>query len=205
LSNSFSYCRYAESLVIGNNVKTIGEMAFTYCTRLNSLSIGESVETIDDGAFYGCCTLKDVVIPDNVKTIGRGAFEDSEQLVSLTIGKSVETIGDGAFYACRVLTDVYVHATIPTEITESTFDKKVYKNAILHIPSGCIQNYINTQYWNSFAHIVDDVESSGILLPSTVEKPQSIYDVNGIRLSHFKHGINILKYKNGKTKKTYVH
>ncbi len=179
-------------------------MAFTYCTRLNSLVLGEGVETIGDAAFYGCCALNDIVIPNSVNSIGGDAFESCEQLKSITIGEGVETVGDAAFWGCSVISDIFVHSSIPAEIFENTFTEKNYKNATLHVPSGSLQNYVTAEYWQRFIHIVDDVEPSGILLPTTVEEPWMIFDINGKRWPHLKSGVNIIKYKNGETKKKYV-
>ena len=63
---------------------------------------------------------------------------------------------------------------------------------------------VTAEYWQRFIHIVDDVEPSGILLPTTVEEPWMVFDINGKRWPHLKSGVNIIKYKNGETKKKYV-
>ena len=116
----------------------------------------------------------------------------------------METIGSAAFCGCFVIADVYVRSSIPTEIFENTFTEKNYKNATLHVPSGCLQNYATAEHWKRFIHIVDDMELSGILSSTTVEAPWMIFDTNGKRLPHLKSGINIIKYKNGETKKKYL-
>ena len=86
------------TLVIGNSVENIGDIAFAGCSNLEELVIGNSVETIGYGAFYMCKTLKELVIGNSVKTIGDGAFFYCENLKELVIGNSVKTIGDSAFY-----------------------------------------------------------------------------------------------------------
>ena len=198
---AFAYCSYAESVIIGNHVKTIGEMAFTYCPRLESVTLGEGVETIDNSAFYSCSILNEIVIPNNVKIIGESAFESCGQLKSITLGECVETIGNYAFSGCNVMADIYIHTSTAIEIPENTFNNNCYKKATLHIPSGSLKSYAETRYWNSFAHIVDDIEPSGILQPTALDEHLTIFDMKGNRLPHFVPGINIVKYKNGRKKK----
>ena len=55
-----------KSIVIGDNVTTIGENAFWMFNKLTSVELGESVESIGYQAFYYCEKLTSVVIPDSV-------------------------------------------------------------------------------------------------------------------------------------------
>jgi len=52
------------SLIIGNNVKTIGEEAFYNCNGLTSVVIPESVERIGYAAFYNCTSLTSATFKD---------------------------------------------------------------------------------------------------------------------------------------------
>ena len=64
-----------KSLIIPNNVKSIGKHAFQYCHYLTSVTIGNSVTNIGKQAFSGCTNLSFVSIGDAVTTIEDGAFE----------------------------------------------------------------------------------------------------------------------------------
>ncbi len=51
-AGAFSRCFELESVVLGENTKTIGEYAFSYCTSLERIFIPESVQRIDKTAFF---------------------------------------------------------------------------------------------------------------------------------------------------------
>ena len=55
------------SVVIGDNVTTIGKRAFYDCHVLKSVTIGKGVTTIGELAFYECSTLPSITIPGNVR------------------------------------------------------------------------------------------------------------------------------------------
>ena len=97
------------SLVIGQNVTNIGDLAFAYNT-LTSVTLGEGVTNIGDFAFaYN--TLTSVIIPNNVTTIGASAFTDNA-LTSVTLGEGITNIEDGAF-SNNALTSI----SIPNNVT----------------------------------------------------------------------------------------
>ena len=55
--DAFSDCSSLTSVVIPNNVASIGDRAFWYCSGLTSLTIGEGVTSIGSSAFYDCTQL----------------------------------------------------------------------------------------------------------------------------------------------------
>ena len=101
------------SVTIPNSVTSIGYGAFSHCTALTSVTIPNSVTSIGDAAFYGCSGLTSVTIPNSVTSIGSVAFRDCTGLTSITIPNSVTSIGSSAFFGCSGLTSV----TIPNGVT----------------------------------------------------------------------------------------
>ena len=91
------------SVVLPDNLITIGDYAFYSCGRLTSVVIGDSVTYIGNYAFCGCRSLTEIIIPDRVTTIGDYAFSSCESLKSVVIGESVTTIRGGAFSGCGSL------------------------------------------------------------------------------------------------------
>lgn len=81
--SAFSDNDFVQSVVIGNNVKSVGVGAFAYCGKLASVTIGSGVDEIFENAFYFC-----------------------EELNALTIGEKVKKIGSNAFYYCGSLFDI---------------------------------------------------------------------------------------------------
>ena len=91
---------------------TIRAKAFYGCSSLTSVIIPDNVISIGYDAFYGCSSLASVTIPDSVTSIGSTAFYGCSSLESVTIGNSVTKIGDSAFYNCDSLKSV----TIPDSV-----------------------------------------------------------------------------------------
>ena len=101
----------AGTLTIPNAVTSIGGQAFQSCYSLTSLIIGNAVATIGQSAFNGCRGLAGIAtIPNSVSTIGSYAFDGCSGITSLTIGNSVDTIGVRAFRNCSKLATVNFNA-----------------------------------------------------------------------------------------------
>ena len=75
-------------------------------SKVKTVVIGDSVQSIGNLAFYGCNSLTSVTIPDSVTSIGSYAFWYCTSLTSITIPDSVTSIGEYAFFGCSSLTRV---------------------------------------------------------------------------------------------------
>ncbi len=103
-SLSYKVCVGLESVErahIGDDVRTIDEMAFSGCTSLRELYIGYSVESIDDYAFEKTA-ISSLYFSENIKEIGYRAFSSCENLTTVTFAPPYDagqdlTIGEEAF------------------------------------------------------------------------------------------------------------
>lgn len=77
-----------ESLIIGDNVKSIGEAAFYECTFLETVTIGSGLKTIEFEAFAHCKNLKSITLGANVEKIEDYAFDNCPKLVITTTAGS---------------------------------------------------------------------------------------------------------------------
>ncbi len=68
----------ADSCIIPEGVRTIGERAFLVCRGLKSVTIPDDVERIGDDAFALCYELERITIPASVSEIGSDAFAGCE-------------------------------------------------------------------------------------------------------------------------------
>jgi len=111
--NAFEGCINLTSVTIGNGVTSIGRNAFDLCTNLPFVNIGSNVTSIGDFAFRACYDLASVGIGSSVISIGDAAFFDCGSLHSIIIPNSVKTIGNRAFAECEKL----VMLTIGNNVT----------------------------------------------------------------------------------------
>ncbi len=105
---AFYNCSNLTSIMLGENVTSIGSYAFFDCSSLTSITIGSGVTSIGNYAFYNCSSLTSITIPSSVTSIGSSAFRYCSKLTSITIGSGVTSIGSSAFDSCSRLNAVYI-------------------------------------------------------------------------------------------------
>ena len=131
---AFSGCKSLADIVIPDSVSSIGDCAFEGCKSLCSLVIPDSVTSIGEGAFYDCKSLISIVIPDSVTSIGRGAFSGCTSLTNIAIPDGVTSIGDCAFCGCESLSNIVIPDSV-TSIEDSAFNGCESLNSVV-IPDG---------------------------------------------------------------------
>ena len=219
---AFYYCSGLTSVTISNSVTSIGNSAFSSCSGLTSVTIPNSVTSIGNYAFSMCSGLTSVTIPNSVTSIGNHAFRYCFGLTSVTIPNSVTSIGDEAFYDCSGLTSVTIGSgvtsignnafdgvDIPTVISlienpftitgktsdYRTFSQNTFNNATLYVPNGTIDKYKATDGWKDFANIKEGNPTAINVVENIEENKAVIYNLNGVRQSGPKKGINIINGK----------
>ena len=218
-SSAFAGCSGLTSVTIGNSVTSIENAAFSGCSGLTSVTIPNSVTSIGNGAFAGCYGLTSVTIGSGVTSIGDNAFDGCYGLTSITIPNSVTTIGNYVFYCCFGLTSITIPNSV-TSIGNYAFDRvdlttvvslienpfviegksssysafnvNTFNNATLYVPVGTIDKYKATNGWKDFAYIVEGTPTGIKVIENTQKKNATVYDLNGVRLSEPKKGINII-------------
>ena len=105
---AFENCSNLTSLVVPDNVKSIGDGAFYNCYKLSSVTLPNSIRFIDNQTFAYCSNLTSIAIPSHVRSIGSNAFNGCGKLETLTIPQSVNFIGWYAFNGCASLTSIIV-------------------------------------------------------------------------------------------------
>lgn len=117
--SAFKNNKYIKKIIVGNNVKIIGNKAFYGCKNLTNISLGKNVAIIEANAFTGCVKIKSLTLPSKVKKIGSNAFYGCKKLMTLTI-KS-------------------------TKLTSKNVAKKAFKNlpakAIIKVPKSKVSTY----------------------------------------------------------------
>ena len=172
-------------------------------TSTNQLILGcqntkipNSVTSIGERAFYGCSGLTSLTIPNSVTSIGYDAFESCFNLTSVTIPNSVTSIKSFAFFGNPNLSVVVSLIENPFSISYVFGDYSgsgdYFNNATLYVPVGTKEKYQATDGWKDFVNIVEGTPTSIKVIENIQNKNATIYDLNGVRLSTPKKGINII-------------
>lgn len=120
----FGYPIY--TVVIGNDVTSIGNYAFSQFDNLTSVIIPDSVTSIGGHAFSWCTSLASVSIPSNVTFIDTGAFYFCDSLTSINVASrnpSYVSVDGVLFSADQTLLHTYpsgkadISYSIPVSVT----------------------------------------------------------------------------------------
>ena len=104
---SFYRCQELTEVTIGSRVTTIEKRAFSHCKKLSAITFGSQVTTISRYAFNQCESLKTVTLPDGLTTIEMWVFNQCSSLEEITLPATLTTVGNYAFADCKALRDVY--------------------------------------------------------------------------------------------------
>lgn len=95
------------SVVVGNNVTTIGENAFKNCNGLTSVTLGTNVSSIGASAFYGCTALATVTCQRSTPATIQSSTFDSNHYSTVTL-KVPSTSAVNSYKAATYWKNFYV-------------------------------------------------------------------------------------------------
>lgn len=195
------------SVTHADNAK--GEIVVEASVVINGKSY--NVTSIADGAFQGCTGLTSIEIPATVTKIGENAFNGCSSLIVIKIGKDIKEIGSKAFANigksnARTRADIELRVYCEAEVLPSTagdaFENSPIDKGTLYVNDDLIGVYKVVMPWNGFGTIVG--LSTGIRSVSIDSEDAWIFDMQGNRIDNVRKGVNIIRTRDGKTKKIVV-
>ncbi len=109
---AFINCTNLESITIPEGVTSIGKEAFENCEKLMNVVLPDSIKTIEDQAFYQCFKLEGIAIPEGVTSIGNSTFANCWSMKNINIPNSVTSVGYNAFSSCNGITSMIIPNSI---------------------------------------------------------------------------------------------
>ncbi len=129
----FESIRKIESIVIGDNIKSIGDHAFLGCCGLQSITLPTGLTALGEGVFKFCNNLKEISLPGSLVSIGEYAFSGCSSLQSIALPDGVTHISEYAFSGCTRMESIEIPDSV-TDIGEWAFYYSGLKGITL--PSG---------------------------------------------------------------------
>lgn len=193
---SFGSFKTITDVVLGSQVETVAPNAFSgnpiKTVTLDCISIGDWFDHSD--------SITDVILGDDVESIKDNAFNGCKNITNLTLGKSIKDIGSRAFGHIDKLMDVYCYAEIVPNTDRTAFENSYIDYVTLHVPQASMEEYKKTAPWKYFKEIVACHET-GIINVTTQQGVKAIYTPNGRKLANIQKGVNIIRMRDGKTRK----
>jgi hypothetical protein len=172
------------------------------------------VTAIATNAFKDNQNITSLTIPAGIITIGDNAFNGCINLFVINIGKDVLKIGSMAFANIGSTTAARTRGESPLVVNcyaetvpDAEYDAFLYtpvEDATLLVNDNLVDEYRMTAPWCYFGKIMGFEEAAGINTISIDSANARIYDMQGNRLDNPQKGVNIIRMKDGKTKKIIV-
>lgn len=201
---AFQKCLNLISVKIPNNIYEIAPLLFWGCSNLKSVEFNERTETIQEGAFQGCTSLENIRIPSFVSTIVMNAFRGCTSLKTIVFESPYGfKLGEKAIAECPNLEKIYCYSETVPNAHKDAFADSYIQFVNLYVPQAVIGEYKSTSPWKEFKDILD-IETASIKKILIEQQENEIYGIDGNKRNNLKNGLNILRNRNGKTKKVLV-
>ena len=212
---AFSYCSSLTSIIIPKKVSRIFEGTFSYCSALTTITIPKSVESIDNKAFWQCWELNSVTTKNRTPiSIGSDVFANRWN-AKLHVPTGSRTAYLTSNYWRQFLE--IVEFDLPTHQLTYVVDGVEYKiytieedAPITPEPEPTKEGYTFSG-WIGLPEIMPeyDVTVEGVFTPNAGvdqiicddNSGMTIYTLGGSQTNSPQKGLNIVRYKDGSTKK----
>lgn len=155
-AGAFLDCTSLEKVVMPDGLETIGRAGFSSCTELKNVVLPTSLKSMGNSVFYNCAAIDKIIIPAEVTSVPDGAFNSCYSLSSVTFGDKVETIGEEAFKLCSSLTEISFPVSLK-EIGTNAFEQcsgllsVSLDSRVSHIGTECFSGLSGLQQFSVYA------------------------------------------------------
>lgn len=155
-AGAFLDCTSLEKVVMPDGLETIGRAGFSSCTELKNVVLPTSLKSMGNSVFYNCAAIDKIIIPAEVTSVPDGAFNSCYSLSSVTFGDKVETIGEEAFKLCSSLTEISFPVSLK-EIGTNAFQdcsgllSVSLDSRVSHIGTECFSGLSGLQQFSVYA------------------------------------------------------
>ncbi len=146
-------------------------------------------------ALRDCRLLEKIVLPEGVETLGIYAFSEIYKVKEITLPSTVTSLASYCFKTCSGLEAVTCLAPTPPSASATTVFATSTYNGTLYVPYGKKADYAAHAVWGQFANIVELEDTAIESVVSTNKKDDSLYNLQGMKVSKDYKGIVI---SNGK-------
>ena len=174
--------------------------------------IRQQIERFGKNAFKDNQEITSVTIADGITAIGDNAFDGCVGLVVINIGKDVQSIGNKAFAnigsssgartrseLSSIVVNCYAEK-VPQTATDA-FENTQIETGSLFVDDNLKDSFKTTSPWSRFGKIIGFKESTGLNAVKSGSGDAMIFDIQGNRLDKVRKGVNIIRTRDGKTKK----
>lgn len=141
-NSAFSGCRKMTSIIIPSTVDSIGASAFKDCIGLTTINLSPLMTSIENNTFTNCSELLTITLPESISIIRSNAFSRCTKLTTIDLPK-VKRIENNAFEYCNALSTV----TLPsvTSIGDNAFhacsglNEIILPTSLVHLGEGAFQ------------------------------------------------------------------
>lgn len=137
-------------------VTRVRDYAFSNCSSLTSVILPDNITSMGSSVFFRCTSLISINIPDGVQSIGNNAFQNCSSLISINIPANVKSIGASALQIGSETNKatITMKPTTPPSIYLSTFNASNLNKII--VPVGCGNAYKSATNWSTFADYIEE-------------------------------------------------
>lgn len=157
---AFQGVKGIESVVVPDNVTSMGIYAFSECDSLKSIVFGTGLGCIPGDVCWKDAKLTDITIPEGVDSVWGGAFEYCTSLKTVTIPSTIIYLGSGAFAHDTALDSVTCLATTPPRLDLILWDDSTFADinpaAVLYVPAGTKSTYEASE-WHKFFKTIKEI------------------------------------------------